>query len=124
MNKAAMKHQWKQLRGELKAQWAKLSENDLLNLESDLDKMVDVFQKRYGYTRESALESLVHYVDEYRGRAQDLVAEGLDYVRPQVEKVKQMEAAPSSRVSVFTIVSLIMTVAAVLLVRLMMQRQE
>ena len=124
MNKTAMKGQWKQLRTELKAQWDKLSENDLLDLEDDLDKMVGLFQKRYGYNRENALESLGHFVDEYRGRAQDLVAEGLDYVRPQAKKAKQKELATSSRVSAVAIASLVMTLAAVLLIRFVMQRQE
>lgn len=124
MNKTEMKGQWKQFRGEIKREWAKLTDNDLLRMEGELDKMVGLFQKRYGTTREHALETLTNYVEGYRQRAKELVADGLEYVRPHASE--EAQAIPPARPSLnmVAIASLVLTAAAVILVRLMMQRRN
>ena len=124
MNKTEMKGQWKQLRGEIKREWGKLTDNDLLRMEGELDKMVGLFQKRYGYTREHALETLTHYVEGYRQRATDLVTEGLEYVRPHVSEAAQAITPARPSINMVAVASLVLTAAAVVLVRLMMQRQK
>lgn len=124
MNKTAMKSQWKQLRGEIKSEWAKLTDNDLLRMEGELDKMVGLFQKRYGYTREHALETLTHYVEGYRQRAKEFVAEGIEFVRPRANEATQMITPARPSINMVAIASLVLTAAAVVLVRFMMQREE
>lgn len=128
MNRMAMKGQWKQLRGELKAEWAKLTENDLLRLEGELDKMVGLFQKRYGNTREHALESMMHYVDGYRHRAEEMIAQGVEFARPYIPESYMPEApTPPARfqpsVNMAALASIGLAAGAVLMVRFMMQGQ-
>jgi uncharacterized protein YjbJ (UPF0337 family) len=48
MNKEHFKGNWKQLKGEIKKKWGKLTDNDLLEAEGDYDKFLGVVQKRYG----------------------------------------------------------------------------
>ena len=52
MNKDQFKGSWGQFKGELKKQWGKLTDNDLLEVEGDYDKFLGIVQKRYGDQRE------------------------------------------------------------------------
>jgi len=45
---------WKQFRGEIKRKWAKLTDDDLLRIEGDYDKLVGALQERYGKSAEEA----------------------------------------------------------------------
>lgn len=48
MNREQFKGQWSQLKGELKKQWGKLTDDDLLQIEGDYDKFMGKIQERYG----------------------------------------------------------------------------
>ena len=54
MNEDTMKGQWKQWVGEAKRQWGKLTDDDLLRAEGDVEKIAGAVQERYGVTREDA----------------------------------------------------------------------
>lgn len=54
MNEDTMKGQWKQLVGEAKRQWGKLTDDDLLRAEGDVEKLAGSVQERYGVTRDEA----------------------------------------------------------------------
>jgi uncharacterized protein YjbJ (UPF0337 family) len=54
MNEDTMKGQWKQLVGEAKRQWGKLTDDDLLHAEGDVEKLAGSVQERYGVTRDEA----------------------------------------------------------------------
>ena len=54
MNEDTMKGQWKQLVGEAKRQWGKLTDDDLLRAEGDVEKIAGSVQERYGVTHEEA----------------------------------------------------------------------
>jgi uncharacterized protein YjbJ (UPF0337 family) len=46
--------QWKQMRGELRSWWGKLTDDDLEKIAGKKDKLLGMLQERYGYTRERA----------------------------------------------------------------------
>ena len=48
MNKEQFKTSWVQLEGHLKKHWAKLTADDLLQIEGDLDKFHRTIEARYG----------------------------------------------------------------------------
>jgi uncharacterized protein YjbJ (UPF0337 family) len=52
MNAEYFKGQWNQLKGELKKQWGKFTDDDLLQIEGDYDKFVGKVQERYGENKE------------------------------------------------------------------------
>ena len=54
MNEDTMKGQWKQLVGEAKRQWGKLTDDDLLRAEGDVENLAGSVQERYGVTRDEA----------------------------------------------------------------------
>jgi uncharacterized protein YjbJ (UPF0337 family) len=54
MNKDTIKGQFEQFVGAAKSQWGKLTDDDLMRAEGDVQKLRGVVQERYGVTREEA----------------------------------------------------------------------
>ena len=65
MNKDILEGQWKQIRGEVKAWWGKLTDNDLDRVAGKFDVLVGLLQERYGYTRERAANEVEERVSAY-----------------------------------------------------------
>ncbi|HEX2998600.1 MAG TPA: hypothetical protein VHP14_27510 [Anaerolineales bacterium] len=62
MNKDAFAGKWKQVRGESRAWWDRLSDDDLDKVAGRLDIFVDLLQKKYGYSREHAEDEIERHV--------------------------------------------------------------
>ncbi|MFP4444246.1 MAG: CsbD family protein [Spirochaetia bacterium] len=54
MDKNVLKGKWKQLQGDAKKQWGKLTDDDLSKVEGDSVKLAGVLQEKYGYEKEQA----------------------------------------------------------------------
>lgn len=54
MNEDTIKGQWKQLSGNIKRQWGKLTDDDLKIAEGNAEYLAGKVQERYGVTREEA----------------------------------------------------------------------
>ena len=54
MNWDQIKGQWKQMQGEAKRQWGKLTDDDLTRIEGDRDKLVGAVQEHYGRSKDEA----------------------------------------------------------------------
>lgn len=84
MNRDTLKGQWKQLAGKAKTQWAKLTEDDWLRVEGNIDQLSGRIQERYGLAREKADEEIDAFVAgssvssrPVGGSARDRAAAGL-----------------------------------------------
>jgi uncharacterized protein YjbJ (UPF0337 family) len=64
MNWDQISGQWKQLQGEAKKKWAKLSDDDMREVEGNRDKLAGKIQERYGRSKEEAQRE----VDEWMER--------------------------------------------------------
>ena len=62
MNKDTAQGKWLQLKGAVKPQWGKLTDDDLDQVKGNLERLVGIVQDRYGYARERAARE----VDEFR----------------------------------------------------------
>jgi len=58
MNKDIFEGKWKQMRGQAKLLWAKLTDDDLDKVAGNYDKLVGLLQAKYGYSRERAEEEV------------------------------------------------------------------
>ncbi|MBV9621021.1 MAG: CsbD family protein [Gammaproteobacteria bacterium] len=54
MNNDRMSGAWHQLKGKVKEQWGKLTDDDLTQLEGNSEKLAGKLQERYGYARDEA----------------------------------------------------------------------
>jgi len=65
MNKDILAGKWKQVRGEAKAWWGKLTDNDLDRVAGKFEVLVGLLQEKYGYTREQAANEIDRRVTDF-----------------------------------------------------------
>jgi uncharacterized protein YjbJ (UPF0337 family) len=58
MNQDIFEGKWKEMRGQAKEWWGKLTDDDLERVEGKADQLIGLLQKKYGYTKEHAEEEL------------------------------------------------------------------
>ena len=63
MNSDQLKGNWKQLMGDAKKQWGKLTDDDLKQVEGHKDKLVGKIQERYGKSKEEAKRDVDEWVN-------------------------------------------------------------
>ena len=56
MNNDIFQGKWKQMRGQAKVWWSKLSDDDLGKVDGKFDKLIGLLQEKYGYTQQQAEE--------------------------------------------------------------------
>ena len=61
MNKDQFKGRWSQFKGELKKQWGKFTDDDLLQIEGDYQKFQGTLQAKYGDRK----EEVSRWVDQW-----------------------------------------------------------
>jgi uncharacterized protein YjbJ (UPF0337 family) len=66
MNWDTMEGKWKQMTGEVKAQWGKLTNDDMDVIAGNKDKLVGKIQERYGYSKEEAEREVNQWGDKYK----------------------------------------------------------
>jgi uncharacterized protein YjbJ (UPF0337 family) len=71
MNKDILEGQWKQIRGEAKAWWGKLTDNDLDRAAGKFEVLVGILQEKYGYTRQQAADEVDRRVTDYEADMKD-----------------------------------------------------
>ncbi len=54
MNQDIFEGKWKEMKGQVKEWWGKLTDDDLEQINGKSDQLVGVLQQRYGYTKEEA----------------------------------------------------------------------
>jgi uncharacterized protein YjbJ (UPF0337 family) len=74
MNSDVFEGKWKQVRGEAREWWGKLTDDDLDKVGGKFDKFVGVIQEKYGYTRERAESEIDKRVAEYEANQKSDVA--------------------------------------------------
>jgi uncharacterized protein YjbJ (UPF0337 family) len=65
MNRDILAGKWQQLRGKVKEQWGKLTDDDLTQAEGKFEKLAGSLRERYGYTQEVAEKELARFHDSF-----------------------------------------------------------
>ena len=65
MNKDILEGKWKQMRGNVKTWWGKLTDDDLDRAAGKYDVLAGLLQEKYGYTRQRADEEIDKRLKEY-----------------------------------------------------------
>jgi len=71
MNSDTLQGKWKQLRGNIKTTFGKLTDDDLLQADGNADKMQGALQERYGYTKEQAQTEWNKFAQKHTERVED-----------------------------------------------------
>jgi uncharacterized protein YjbJ (UPF0337 family) len=61
MNWDVIQGQWKQMKGKVKEQWGKLTNDDLDVIDGKKDQLVGTLQKRYGYAKDQAQKEVEEF---------------------------------------------------------------
>ena len=72
MNKDIFEGKWKQVRGEAKSWWGKLTDDDLDRAEGKMEVLAGILQEKYGYTHQRAVEEINNRVTEYEDNLKTL----------------------------------------------------
>src|SRR5262245_66628661 len=64
MNNDIFFGKWKQISGELKSWWGKLTDDDVYWIGGEIDKLTGLLQEKYGYTREQAEQEIDRRLQE------------------------------------------------------------
>ena len=68
MNTDIAAGKWKQLKGQIRAKWGKLTDDDLDQIAGERDQFVGVMQERYGIKKDQAEQ----YFDDLNKSSDDL----------------------------------------------------
>jgi len=56
MNEQQLKGKWNQVKGEVKERWGRLTDDDLMEVEGNYDKLIGKIQERHGESEEKIKE--------------------------------------------------------------------
>lgn len=65
MNRDIFEGNWKQLKGKVKEQWGKLTDDDLDMIAGKRDQLLGRIQERYGIARDVAEQRLKEFENKY-----------------------------------------------------------
>jgi uncharacterized protein YjbJ (UPF0337 family) len=63
MNEDILKGKWSEVKGEVKKRWGKLTNNDLMVISGEKEKLVGSLQTKYGYSKDKAEEEYKSFID-------------------------------------------------------------
>ncbi|MBA2711194.1 MAG: CsbD family protein [Tatlockia sp.] len=64
MNKDIFEGKWTEMKGKMKQQWGKLTDDDMDQIEGSSEELSGKLQKHYGYSKEEAEKAIEKFRDE------------------------------------------------------------
>ena len=71
MNRDVLMSKWKQMRGKVREQWGKLSDNQVDQIGGDYERLIGVLQENYGYASEKAMQEADIWIRNMSGGCRD-----------------------------------------------------
>ena len=65
MNEDILKGKWKELKGNVRQQWGKLTNDDIDRLKGSQEELSGLLQQRYGYQRDQADREIKDWLSRY-----------------------------------------------------------
>ena len=65
MNQDILAGKWKQMRGQVKEWWGKLTDDDLDRIDGAMDKLAGTLQERYGWKRDEVEREMKRRFEGY-----------------------------------------------------------
>lgn len=86
MNWDTVEGKWKQMKGSVKQQWGKLTDDDLEVIAGKKDVLVGKLQERYGITRDEATKQVRDWSPRGSMNEDDTVDQDLDTSNDQIRR--------------------------------------
>ncbi len=68
VSKDVFEGKWKQMRGQVREWWGKLTDEDLDRVAGKSEKLVGLLQEKYGYTRERAEADVTRRIADFEAQ--------------------------------------------------------
>lgn len=68
MNRDTLKGQWTQLKGKMRQQWGKLTDDEIDQMQGNAEMLIGKLQERYGYKREQAEQEVDRWLSSQEQR--------------------------------------------------------
>ena len=66
MNKDIFEGKWEEIKGKMKQQWGKLTDDDFKQIEGSQQEIFGKLQKHYGYSKEEAQKAVKEFQNHHR----------------------------------------------------------
>ena len=66
MNKDIIQGNWKEVKGKVKQQWGKLTDDDIAKMKGSYEELSGALQKSYGYQKDQAKKEIDKFIDDNR----------------------------------------------------------
>ena len=64
MNTDIIKGHWHEIKGKLKKQWGKLTDDEITKMKGSSEELTGALQKAYGYEKDQAQKEIKQFIDE------------------------------------------------------------
>ena len=68
MNEDVLKGKWNEIKGRVKENWGKLTDDDLTAVEGKKEKLLGLLQQKYGYAKDKAEKEYKDFIGRYKGK--------------------------------------------------------
>lgn len=65
MNQQILRGHWKELKGQIKTQWGKMTDDEIDKIEGNYDQLVGRLQKKYGYELEESRDKVNAFLKKW-----------------------------------------------------------
>lgn len=64
MDKNILRGYWKEIKGKVRKQWGKVTDDDLERIKGNYDELEGILQKHYGYTNEEVKREIKQFLEK------------------------------------------------------------
>lgn len=72
MNEEIFKGKWNEIKGEIRSQWGKLTENELESAKGNASSIAGLIQQRYGMKKEEVMQKLDGILARFNDKAENV----------------------------------------------------
>ena len=89
MNKDNLSGKWKELKGEIRNQWGKLTDDEIESTKGNMGAVQGLIQQRYGDAKESSSEKLSALFARFGAKAEQKSDEAKEWISKKSEGAKE-----------------------------------
>ncbi|MEA4871631.1 MAG: CsbD family protein [Synergistaceae bacterium] len=66
MNEDVLKGKWQEIQGDVKKTWGRFTDDEVMVIDGESEKLVGLLQTKYGYAKEKAQKELDDFIKSYK----------------------------------------------------------